>query len=650
MGACNTSGSVHTEADGDVNGYTNTACSVCSHIDESSKVWDSHTSEWSTYSANVSTIATNYADTSYTTTSRTNYKNACDLITNTVVLNDETKSADYIEAKSTAIASAATTYLDAVADFTLLDDAYAKGDALLRELSNEAPQYTQASVNALITAVGNAETYATNAAVRQDTSATNEQITVNTTATTVTTAIANLETAKPETGADISALREAISQVKNIDTDLYDLGETTPDAAIEVDTSSVAGTPLVYTDSTSANYSIKTIANDASASDVNYATGECLTRLTSSLKEYTITVSSNATAEFNGTGSNRGSSPTYYSTANNSVVFRTSDGEPAAWYMSFNSTSTGRSRQYQCYGATFKAHVLGNMTVTAVQPSGDKTHKVTIYRQYGDESPHIIQCIDYAGSSYELPDAPAIALYSFNNYSYNGATINDDSITGISGDISIIAHYTKNESKECAVRIEDVSGNAIVNETYEYNTKIEASDASAYAWVIKGTTDKLLYVGSKLTYFAADSTIRIAAIDETTYNNNYASTMPNVYLNDVVQKVAVNDKTKLMFSGFLVENNNINIVEYGILFGAGINEGTITDADMLVENAGSHENYKLLRAKSSKIIGSNQFSIGVTTNISTNFKYCGYIIYEVTSGGTTKRITQYTDVYSDPAV
>lgn len=96
-------------ANGDTNGYLDHCCSRvgCDAVDLKNRAWDPHPSEWENYN-NALTLSKSYLQQTakYSETSRDAYSAEISSITNGVDLNDKTKSADFIDAKTSAIESA----------------------------------------------------------------------------------------------------------------------------------------------------------------------------------------------------------------------------------------------------------------------------------------------------------------------------------------------------------------------------------------------------------------------------------------------------------------------------------------------------------------------------------------------------------------
>ena len=122
-------GTTTVAAAGDVNGYKYCDCSVCNTHDSADRIWDDRTEDWSAYDTAAASVATKYADTTYTDSSRAAYKTACDTVTNAVTADDETKSHSYITTQKAAL-DTAERLLNQKADFTAVDNAISeKSDA-----------------------------------------------------------------------------------------------------------------------------------------------------------------------------------------------------------------------------------------------------------------------------------------------------------------------------------------------------------------------------------------------------------------------------------------------------------------------------------------------------------------------------------------
>ena len=546
-------------------------------------------------------------------------------------------------------------HYNCVSELAALEEKYNQGDAKLKAISEDAPLYTKSSVDNLITAVDTAKTNAaTTVAQRRNTDALTSKSTIEAQTSNINTYISSLESSKPASVTDLSAYRAAISKVQDIDPDIYDTTKFN-EYSVDLCAAYVSGSDSTYTDASSDSYTIKTIADSKTQTDVDNATSATLGYLTTNLKTYTITLDANGrysterdavTAEAPGRVDGSGRSWTGY--ANTRAVITAADAN-TAWYMSYTSGSgTRRTRQYQGYGESITLSVLGNMSIEAVQETENKPNKVTINRYYSDNSSsHGVSSIDYAGSTYTLPAAPALAYYRFDGYSFGGNTYYpDDTITVTSKNTVVNAIYTKVVDNEYTVKVSTTSGNGDVfggkgGQSAAYNTKIEASDPYAYAWVERpdGASERIFSIGSNLTFFVTDSS-EVYAITKAEYDAaGYVVPKVNLRSSGVVISDAADDKHKLTFNGQVVHNNSY-IVECGILVGKAKAGGAITNEDMVLANTAANDDYKILRAKSTKTVGANQFTIGVTTNITGEFKYRGYAVYQVGSD----IITVYSDV------
>ncbi|MBR1530744.1 MAG: hypothetical protein IJ643_01655 [Eubacterium sp.] len=119
----------HVDASGDVNGYTDYKCSVCSEIYEKNRVWDTVDSEtqhkladrWTVYSSKANSIEEKHVSSEYTTDSRGYYFTAATAAISGVTANDPSKSETYINNRISALETAES-MLNPLAEYeTLLE-------------------------------------------------------------------------------------------------------------------------------------------------------------------------------------------------------------------------------------------------------------------------------------------------------------------------------------------------------------------------------------------------------------------------------------------------------------------------------------------------------------------------------------------------
>ena len=550
--------------------------------------------------------------------------------------------------------------LEHLLSYTTVDEAFAEGETLLNRISGEFPQYTESTVSALITAMNNAKSDATaSRTTRLDNAySSSKQTAIDDKGRSITTAISNLSSKD----LDLSAYNEATSKMLNIDPDIYDYVSDDVDALIQVLSGAIKGEDVEYTDKNSVKHTIQTLNNDATASDVDSVTSLCLSSLSDHMIDYTITLEEGnysteiepvvADGKYSGKIETVTARSVYKGKANTRAVITASTPE-TAWYMSYKGADgkTRRSKQYQGYGQEFSTSVIGNISIYAVQATNDKPNKVSIARDLGDnQSTHGISCIDFAGSSFVLPTPNIVPYYTFVNYTYNGVEYNPgDAISGITKDVRVVANYKASAYSPYAIKVTGVGaieGN-LFNDSAKYNQKIEVKDDSAYAWVEtpEGGSGRIYYIGKDLTFYANDSA-NIQAITKAEYDagiSNSIYKVPSINLRASGFNVADagSGKKKLTFNANYV-NGNYSVVEYGILLGKETS-GSMTDDDLIVENTGNKGTYNVLRAKSTKLVGANQFTIGVNTNMTGSFRYRAYLIYQ----DGNKLTTVYSPVIND---
>ena len=633
----------HTAASGALNGYTTYTC-VCgnSYIE-----YDAQT-KWSEYNDAVdgynAIIGAEDYETKYTAASRTAYET--EVTAQFIDVNDKTISDATIEDAADAI-NDAQSLLDGVADLSALDEAYAKANALLTSLIGKAPIYTNASVQALVDAV-NAEGVSkyvnADAQTRAGYGIADETI-ANALAEDINTAYDALETTppapEPEVADAIEVYEEAVQKVTKLDPDAYTHTES-------IDTAINTANVLVGSESgvDYGNGIINTIDTEATKNDYDDATYALLSALANSVKTYTVTTVNVDSTGFNN-GTFTGSVSPYTATYGTQITCTGDNG--TAWFLEIQTGSMHKELSFQGYGSTLRTKVMGNTKIVAKKDDSEKV-QIRIMRAYGDEFDtsadytdsriNPMNFADYVdiGSTFELPAAPAIAYCTFKGYfTTDGTEITASSIT-INEDTDIIALY-QNTSASCAINAKDITG-APINASYYYNDKVEIDGGSGtYAWI--EATDETHYrpffIGRKVSFYASESAT-LKAVSREEYDSYNFSALPTIILR---KEGVIVSGTKGFFNGQVVSESMDGVQEYGVLIGKA-STGTITADDLIVENSGAQDGYRILRAKSTKPIGeANQFAIGVNGLASAgNYIYRGYLIYK---DGTTLR-TVYTDV------
>ena len=531
--------------------------------------------------------------------------------------------------------------LDKLADLTYLEAEYDKANTFLVNLDGKAAEYTAESVQDLIDAIksdtvtggtGNtAEDIVTASAAAKADFGQAVQADIAPLADGIREAFAGLETVETvATGVDTSTLEAALIQINNVDPDAYNI-ESGSISSAQAGVNALISSELTTKDYNGATISV--LNGSVTQQQVNDAVNAIETALTVSTKSYAINKSAEGDTSFEISARN-GKYEGGFATYGTTIICDSGDSE-TAWYLEIQTGSMHKKMAFQGYGQKLSTKVLGTTTVKAVKKAtGQK--RVKILRKYGDaaitdKSP--VQFVDYlaSGETFTFPAAPAIAFYTFDKY-YIGETPHEagDEIT-ITEDTDIIARYTANADADCAINAKDVSG-ASHNSTVAYNTKVELEGGSGtYAWIeavdSTGTNFRPFYIGENVSFFASEST-NLKAVTKSQFDA-YKFNLPAVNLRKSGVNV-VNGRTT--FNGQIVPGN-ANVKEYGILIAAPVGGATINPSIVVIENSGNHsaDGYKILRAKSTKLVGANQFSISVNS-IPDGYVYRGYLIYEDAEG------------------
>jgi len=506
--------------------------------------------------------------------------------------------------------------LKEAADFTALDEAYNNADALLTGLNNQDAVYTSTSVNKLISELTQAEPYVEfSADQRADTPKEINQDNIDKVKKNIADANTALETTKPT--VDLSVYNAMKENVAKVDKDVYNL---TADDINKINTTlDSIKTTVLYTNKANEKITISVYKDNLDQDGVNNVIAEVMSTMNSKIAVYNLTVN-------NATSSLVSNEKVPYGTQ---VTFTAIDNNAdTAWYMSYTSNTTNRSNQYQGTGATYTTNVFGAITIDAHSRTDSTPNKVTIIRQYtGTSQASATALVDFVGSSYTLPAPTAAAGYTFKDYTVNGESKNAGDTVTITDDTVITANYEYNGT-QYTVSIDGASN------SYNYNDKIQLKAADGKVWVqdLGNGKSRLFYNGSSTTLFVTGD-MTLTSVDKSALTDS--DNASPVYLSN-----ATVAEGKLVFNGQVAVPEGATVKEFGVLIGRG-KAGLFSESDVKVENAGDgNSNYKIMRCKSTKTYGSDQFTIRVSGLAEkSGVIYKGYIIYQ----DGDKLITTYTD-------
>ncbi|MBR7060333.1 MAG: hypothetical protein IKI34_01165 [Eubacterium sp.] len=514
------------------------------------------------------------------------------------------------------------------ADLSNLKRAYDKGNALLLSLDNKAARFSTTSINNLINALQNSDVlYYVTAEDTSDMGQADEEA-ANALAKNILAAYDALEAAGEM--VDVSTYESAAATVNSIDKDAYN-NTNSISSAIRIANILVKSTSVSYTDSTDAQNTstIKALTGNATQQNIDDATRTILDALYVSIKSYTLTTNGAVVETSFQNGTSSGENSPYTVTYGATAIAR-SDKAETAWYKDFSSESTARGKQYQGYGDTFTTKILGNINIHAEIRTDETPNMICINRVYSNDSEKTpVHLITFVGDSYTLPMATAYPNYSFAGYDVNGEIKSENETISVDGDINIKALYTYISTDEYSVNATPLENGQGYNSSAAYNTSIEIKGGDgAYAWVEEIGEGKFrpFAIGSDITFFVSES-VYLFAVTKAQFDS-YNFTLPTINMRKTGYLV---NGTKAVFNAQIVEEAK-TIREYGVVIGIPKDSQYLDPEDVTVENAGSHENYDVIRAKSTKNVGANQFTVSVNGIAGKDFIYRGYVIYEKTSG------------------
>ena len=602
----------------------------------------------------------------YTTSSKTalsNYINS----TSEFVLENTADRADTGVSQNSAIAAEVTKYgnidandyLDPVANLSKLQSAYDKGDALLESLVGKTAQYDGDSVQALINAVSSSAVSAyldaepaekANFGTKGDIS-TSDQLKANKLADNIDEAIAGLKISEiidEDTGetVDTSVFDSLVNTINNLDPDAYEENAGGSLAAAQRFVNENYGTAVKVYD----GQNINVVNGITTQEEADLMASKIQDALTVCIKKYVIIKNAGVSDVAVNNGKEEGGMVNYGATLTcKSKKANGSLDSDTAWFLEIQTGSMHKKLAFQSYGATLKTKVLGITTVNAIKRDETNNCRVMITRSYGaDDDREPVQYVNFvpSGTEFTLPASPAIAYSSFNGYSYkdgDAIAVNGDGdyVITVNGDVEIVANYTESAAA-CAINATDIA-EVEHNSTVKYNEKVELDGGEGtYGWIEEiGDTYRPFYKGQNVSFLATESTTLIA-VNETNFRKYGATPCVNLRKSGVEVTDTETGK-KYTFNAQLVPGT-ADVREYGILVAApssknGYTPITPADTQIIIENSGQQAGYAILRAKSTKLVGANQFTIAIN-NLPAGYKYRGYVIY---SDGTSLQ-TAYSDV------
>ncbi|MBR1763623.1 MAG: hypothetical protein IJ731_09730, partial [Eubacterium sp.] len=405
-------------------------------------------------------------------------------------------------------------------------------------------------------------------------------------------------------------------------------------------------TKAITTTTTYNGQTIKVLKNNVSQSLVDAVTSLLQSSATTHIKKYKIQIAEGNVSDKNGVTFNGGthsydaSENAYYATYGTRVNFK-ADSADTAWYMEFDSTTSGRDSAYAGSGKYYSVEVIGNLSVS-VKSLSESNKLLSIRRVYSDSNNSPVQLTDYVSGDYTLPKAPALPYYNFEGYEIDGETYEEGDVIQVLDDTYVKANYVADSKAEFAVNVEGADGST----TKAYNDKVSLKgNEDTYAWLelVKDGKNKYkpFYIGKDAEFFVTESITLKAVSEEEFISGGYKLPAINIR-QDGGYVIQTETSQKVTFNGQVVTDGSATIVEYGILLGKATANGSLSANDVKLENIGTSDNYKLSRFKSTKDVGAHQFTIGVT-GLRGDVIYKGYIIYKTPSGSTST-------VYTDPII
>lgn len=322
-----------------------------------------------------------------------------------------------------------------------------------------------------------------------------------------------------------------------------------------------------------------------------------------------------------------------------------------AIYYAYTSNTAENTAKYYTTDSVIHFIVKGNTYLTTKADTGASSVKVT----YVNGLKNKVTDTDYVstGSQITLPEAPAVAYYSFTGYKVDGVNYQPGAKVTVSQATTIVANYELDQPEQFTITVINENGEFDSRDiTASYNEKIDLSVSGAYVWTVLSMDDldtwyndpesapgveKVLAYGENYSFFANDNVAIVCYTEDGFQEEIDLGTVDTLHLDEngssvTLRESLVDADTKWSIIGTYAIPAGATLVENGILFSKN------QSADLKMSNVDSSTVY---RFKSSQHTVGNQFVISIKKPAAaTPVKYQAYTIYELNG-------KQYTVVSSD---
>ena len=535
---------------------------------------------------------------------------------------------------------------DEIVDLSKLQAAYEKANTLLMNLDGKNAKYSSASLTQLIESINTSvRDYLTADARTLARYPSDVEAAVNALAEDIEEAYEDLST--PVNNIDLTVYQELVDIYERADEDIYAFNKSPEDTFNEETAKLNSAVNVSYENIDGDSVSITPVATSATQEDIDGIIQTIAEEFTDNIKLYDVKLVQGTVSETDGI-TFVGGKHTYDSVndkyrATYSSMLTLKADEETAWYMDFSSSANSavRAVRYQGHGKTFSTYVFGNINIYAHQRTEETPRLITMVASYSNSSSKALLAVDFVEAEYTLPEAQVIANYTFTGYTVGGEDKSAGQKVTLTEDTEIICNYEFNGYNNLNIAATALDNGTGCNlENVSYNTKLELKGGDgAYAWVelVKDGTGenwRPFYIGANPTCYATESTT-LKAVTKDEFDS-YGFKLPAV---NAKQSEAMVSSGKVVFNGQLVFTGADDIVEYGIILAKPVSEGyKVKDSDIVLENLGTNEDFKVRRYKATKLVGAKQFTVsinGLTGDVTSR----GYVIYRTPAG----LVTAYSD-------
>lgn len=269
--------------------------------------------------------------------------------------------------------------------------------------------------------------------------------------------------------------------------------------------------------------------------------------------------------------------------------------------------------------AKYEFGVRGNTTIYTSAATSSNSHKITFIDSRSNGS----MAFAYTSTgTYDIANAAIStpAYYDISGYTCDnaGVTIEGNTISGITEDITVIVNYTPSPSTgKYVITFKNAYGEPLDTINANFNQLVTLNQSGA-TYFTDEATGKVLWTGDTYSFYACQNITVVA----------HADAVPEQANVSVINAPIVSNGKTMFVGSFAQMPSRYKVLNYGVVFDATGNYGA--DLSLAKVNK-ANQVYNLSASKCDA--ASNQFMVGIVGADYVNANYVAYVICEDTETG-----------------